>query len=181
MIKKIEEKMRQTTEHFQTELKHLRTGKADPGMLDGILVQAYGTQMKLKELATVTSPEPRQLLITPFDAQNLGAIRKGIETSQLNIPPIVEGSTVRLQIPPMDQNMRSEMVKQAKKKGEEAKVGIRNARREGNDLLKQQKASGEIPEDRVKSTETEIQKLTDKYCKKIDEIISCKEKDIMAI
>lgn len=181
ILKETEKMMAQAKEHLHDELKHIRTGRADPGMLNSIAVEVYGTQMRIKELATVTTPEARQILITPFDAQNAGAIRKGIESANLGINPIVEGNTIRLNIPPMDQSMRAEMVKQAKKKGEAAKVSIRNARRDGNDFLKKQKSAGDISEDLQRKGENDIQKLTDRFCKEVDEIIACKEKDIMAI
>lgn len=176
-----EKNMKGTKDHLQEDLKHIRTGRADPQMLTGVKVDIYGTHMKLRELATVTTPEPRQILVTPFDARNVGAIRKGIESANLNINPVVDGNVIRLNIPPMDQNMRKEMVKVAKKKGEDAKISIRNHRRDANETLKKQKAAGEIGEDIVKKGENDVQKLTDRFCKEIDEIIACKEKEIMAV
>ena len=181
IVRQTEKSMVQTKDHLHEELKHIRTGRADPQMLNSVRVEAYGTQMNLKELATITTPEARQLLVTPFDSQNLGAIRKSIETANLNINPIVDGNLIRLNIPQMDQGMRQNMVKLAKKKGEDAKVSIRNSRRDGNDTLKKLKSDGEMPEDQVKKGENDIQKLTDRFCKEIDEIISCKEKEILAI
>lgn len=181
VIPHVKKQMLQAKEHLVEELKHIRTGRADPGMLNSVQAEVYGTQMRLKELGNITTPEPRQILITPFDAQNLGAIRKAIETANLGINPQVDGNQIRLNIPPMDKKMRQDMVKLAKKKGEEAKVSIRNARRDGNDTLKKQKSAGDLPEDLLKKGENDIQKLTDQFCKEIDEIISCKEKDIMAI
>ncbi|MCH9631902.1 MAG: Ribosome-recycling factor [Chlamydiae bacterium] len=180
-IDQTKSKMQTAIEHLNQELKHIRTGKADPGMLNSIQVEAYGTKMRMIEVATVTCPEPRQILITPFDPQNVGAIRKGIEAGNLNINPIVDGNLIRLNIPPMDQSMRNDMVKLAKKKGEDAKVSIRNARREGNDELKKDKSSGDLSEDLQKKGENDIQQLTDKFCKQVDEIIACKEKEVMAI
>ncbi len=176
-----EKQMKQARDHLKDELKHIRTGRADPGLLNSVQVEAYGSQMRLKELANITTPEARQILITPFDGQNLGAIRKAIEASNLGINPQIDGNLIRLNIPPMDQAMRAEMVKLAKKKGEEAKVSVRNARRDANDLLKKEKANGNLPEDLMKKGENDIQKLTDRFCKEIDEIISCKEKEILAI
>ena len=173
--------METSIKHLNEELKHIRSGKADPGMLNGVLVEAYGTKMRMIEVATVTSPEPRQILITPFDPQNVGAIKKGIESGNININPVIDGNVLRLNIPPMDQSMRSDMVKLAKKKGEDAKVSIRNARKEGNDELKKDKASGDLSEDLLKKGENDIQQLTDKFCKQVDEVIACKEKEVMAI
>lgn len=180
-IDETKQKMNAAIDHLKVELKHIRTGKADPAMLNSVQIEAYGTQMRMLEVATITSPEPRQINITPFDPQNLGAVKKGIESANLNLNPIVDGNLIRINIPPMDQAMRADMVKLAKKRGEEAKVSVRNARREGNDSLKKAKASGDITEDFLKRGESDIQQLTDKFCKQIDEIIACKEKDIMAI
>ncbi len=174
-------KMQSTIDHLNEELKHIRTSKADPRMLNSILVEVYGTKMRMVEVATITASEPRQLLVTPFDPSTLGAIKKGIEAGNLNINPTIDGHLVRINIPPMDQAMRNEMVKLAKKRGEEAKVSVRNARREGNDALKKAKNNGDISEDLLKRGENDIQQLTDKFCKQVDEIITCKEKDIMAI
>lgn len=181
IINDVKKKMQTSIDHLHEELKHIRTGRADPAMLNSVMVEAYGTKMRLIEVATITAPEPRQILITPFDPQNAGVIRKGIETSNLNITPHIDGNVVRLNIPPMDQNMRNDMVKLAKKKGEDTKVSIRNARREGNDLLKKAKSNGDLTEDLQKKGENDIQQLTDQFCKQVDEIISCKEKDVMAI
>lgn len=180
-INESKKKMETALDHLREDLKHIRTGRADPAMLNNVMVEAYGTKMRLKEVGTITTPEPRQILISPFDPQTAGAIRKGIEAANLNINPTLDGNVIRVNIPPMDQNMRLDMVKLAKKKGEDTKISIRNARREGNDSLKKSKSSGDITEDLVKKGENDIQQLTDKYCKQVDEIISCKEKDIMAI
>lgn len=180
-INETKAKMQSAINHLNDELKHIRTGKADPRMLNNILVEAYGTHMKMVEVATITAPEPRQIIVTPFDPNTLGAIKKGIEAGNLNVNPTIDGHVIRINIPPMDQAMRNEMVKLAKKRGEEAKVSVRNARREGNDALKKAKNDGDIPEDLLKRGENDIQQLTDKFCKQIDEIIACKEKDIMAI
>lgn len=181
IIQDVKKKMQASLDHLSEDLKHIRTGRADPAMLNGVLIEAYGSKMRLKELATITAPEPRQILVSPFDPQNMGAIRKGIEIANLNIHPIVDGQHIRLNIPPMDQNMRNDMVKVAKKKGEDCKISIRNIRRDGNDSLKKAKSASEIAEDQLKKGENEIQQLTDKFCKQIDEIIACKEKDILAI
>lgn len=181
IINDVKKKMQTAIDHLHEELKHIRTGRADPAMLNSVTVEAYGTKMRLIEVATITAPEPRQLLITPFDPQNAGVIRKGIEASNLNINPQIDGNVIRLNIPPMDQNMRNDMVKLAKKKGEDTKVSIRNARRDGNDLLKKAKSNGDLTEDLQKKGENDIQQLTDQFCKQVDEIISCKEKDVMAI
>lgn len=174
-------KMEASLEHFKGELKKLRTGRANPAMLDGVMVEVYGTQMRLKELANISSPEPRQILISPFDPQTAPAIRKGIESANLNLQPILEGQLVRINVPPMDENMRKEIAKQGKKKAEDAKVAIREIRRKGNEQAKKNKADGLSTEDEMKKDEKNIQELTDKYCKEIDDLFTKKEKEIMTI
>lgn len=174
-------KMQATLEHFKQELKNLRTNRANPGVVEGVVVEVYGAQMKVKELANITTPEARQILISPFDPQTAGAIAKGIEKANLNLQPILEGQSVRINVPPMDQTMRQEIVKQGKKKAEDAKIAIRDIRRKSNDTIKQQKSSGDLTEDMVKKLEKAIQELTDKFCKQIDDLFAAKEKEIMAV
>src|SRR5271170_3118986 len=122
-------KMQAALEHFKTDLKNLRTNRANPGMLDGVLVEAYGSHMRIKELANVTVPEPRQLLISPFDPQTSAAIAKGIEKANLNLQPVVEGQVIRINVPPMDESMRKQIVKQGKQKAEDSKIALRDIRR----------------------------------------------------
>ncbi|MBS0627599.1 MAG: ribosome recycling factor [Verrucomicrobia bacterium] len=168
-------------EHFKQALKSLRAGRASPSMLDHVHIEVYGAQMRIKELANVTTPEARMLLITPFDPQTAGAISKGIEKANLNLRPILDGNVVRIPIPPMDESVRKEMVKQAKKKAEDAKIAIREIRRKQNELVRKQKADGEIAEDLVKKFEKTIQEYTDQYCKETDDLMHAKEKEIMTI
>jgi ribosome recycling factor len=175
------QKMQQAVEHFKQELKNLRTNRANPGILDSVVVEAWGSQMRLKELATVTAPESRQLLVTPFDPQTTSAIGKGIEKANLNLQPIVEGNVVRINIPPMDENTRKEIVKQGKKKAEDAKVTIREIRRKNNELARKEKTDGIMTEDVMKKTEKTIQEYTDKFCREIDDLFSAKEKEILTV
>src|SRR4051812_12250065 len=121
----IKTKMQSTVDHFKTELKNLRTNRANPGMVEGVSVDVYGSHMRIKELASITSPEPRQILITPFDPQTGGAIAKGIEKANLNLQPILEGHVIRINVPPMDQSMRVQIVKQGKEKAENSKIALR--------------------------------------------------------
>lgn len=174
-------KMAAAVEHFKTELKSIRTGRANPSILDAVMVDIFGTPTRLKGVASVTAPEGRQLLITPFDPKNASVISKAIEKANLNLQPMVDGNLVRIKIPPMDTNARKEMVKLIKKKVEEAKISIRNVRRDCNEATKKQKASGEIPEDMMKRLEKQIQDLTDKSCKEIDDVAHAKEKDVMEV
>ncbi len=181
VLQDTKKKMEAAVDHLKEELKSLRTGRANPGMLEKVTLEVYGAQMRLLDVATISVPEPRQLLVSPFDANNVHAISKGIDAANLNVQPVVDGNVVRVRIPEMDASVRAEMVKQSKKKCEEAKISIRNARREGNELVKRQKADGEIPEDMMKKQEKNIQELTDKFCKNVDELGSVKEKEIVTI
>jgi len=174
-------KMEDGLEHFKKELNQLRSGRANSSMLDSVQVEVYGSQMRLKELATVTTPESRQLLITPFDPQTAGPISKGIEKANLNLQPMLEGNVIRINIPPMDESMRKDIVKQAKKKAEDAKVAVREVRRKSNDTLKKQKSDSDITEDEMKKGEKKVQELTDDYCKQVDEYFNVKEKEIMTV
>ncbi len=175
------QKMQGTVDHFKQELKQLRSNRANPGVLDGVFVEVYGSPCRLRELANITTPEPRQLLITPFDPHNVNAISKGIEKANLNLQPMVDGHVVRINIPPMDEAMRKEIVKQGKKKAEDAKIVIREIRRKNNDLVRKKKADGDIPEDVMKKTEKTIQEQTDKFCKEIDDLFAAKEKEILTV
>lgn len=181
IIDQTKEKMKAAMEHLKEELKRIRTGHANASMLDGVNVEVYGTSMRLKELASVTTPEPRQLLVTPYDAKNTPAIGKGIEKANLGFNPIVEANMIRINIPPMDESVRKEMVKICHKKREEAKVSIRNVRQDSNKLIRAQKSSGDMAEDLMKKLEKDIQELTDKFCKEADEITAKKEKEVTTI
>lgn len=174
-------KMQASVEHFKQELKNIRTGRANPAILDSVTVEVYGTQMRLKELANVSAPEPRQLLISPFDPQTAGCISKGIEKANLNLQPMLEGGTIRINIPPMDESTRKEMVKIGKKKAEESKVVIREIRRKNNEIVRKEKADGIITEDVMKKQEKTIQEYTDQYCKELDDLMHTKEKEIMTV
>lgn len=174
-------KMQDTLEHFKKELGNLRTGRANPSMLDNVSVEVYGTQMRIKELANVIASDGRQLIVSPFDPQTAGSIAKGIEKANLNVRPILEGHQIRIPIPPLDESTRKEIVKQGKKKAEDTKVTIREVRRKGNETIRKKQSEGEITEDEMKRGEKKIQELTDDYCKKIDELFTAKEKEIMTI
>jgi ribosome recycling factor len=174
-------KMLAAIEHLKNELKSIRTSRANPAMLDQIMVDVYGSPMRVKDIASITSPEPRQLLITPFDTNNKGAISKAIERANLGFMPMVDGNVVRIKIPPMDESMRKEMIKMCGKKCEEAKVSIRNERRHSNELAKKQKSDGLIAEDEMKKLEKLIQEMTDKFCKEAEDLAQKKEKEVSTI
>lgn len=174
-------KMAAAIEHLKNELKSIRTNRANPGMLDGISVDAYGSSMRIKEVANINAPEMRLVVITPFDPSLTNAIGKAIEKANLGFMPIVDGNAIRIKIPPMDENSRKEMVKQCHKKKEEAKISIRNIRRDCNDAAKQEKSAGDLAEDGFKKLEKSIQELTDKYCKEADDLAERKEKEVTTI
>lgn len=181
IIEQTKQKMTAALEHLKTELKSIRTGRANPAMLDGITVEVYGSPMRLKEIASVNAPEPRMLLITPYEPKNAAVIGKAIEKANIGIMPIVDGNVVRIKIPQMDENMRKEMVKICHKRLEEAKISIRNIRRDSNDTIRKQKSNGDLAEDLLKKFEKTIQDLTDKSCKDADDICEKKEKEVSSI
>lgn len=174
-------KMVAAIEHLKNELKNIRTGRANPGMVEHVTVEVYGSGMRLKDIASISAPEARQLLITPFDSKNVAAVGKALEKANLGIMPIVEGNIVRIKIPPMTEEIRKKMAKICHEEREKAKVSIRNIRRDANELVRKQKSSGDIPEDAMKKLEKDIQETTDKFCKEADELAEKKEKEVSTI
>jgi ribosome recycling factor len=174
-------KMLAAIEHFKNDLKNIRTGRANPGMVEHLMVEVYGSLMRLKDIASITTPESRQLQIIPFDPQNAGIIGKSIEKANIGFMPIVDGNSVRIKIPPMTEELRKKMAKICHEEREKTKVSIRNIRREANEAVRKQKADGEIAEDMMKKLEKNIQELTDKYCKEVDDLSDKKEKEISTI
>ena len=170
--------MEDTLDHFAKELGNLRSGRANPALLDGVEVEVYGSKMRIRDLANITTPEARQLLITPFDPQTAGSIAKGIEKANLGLQAVKEEGIVRVPIPPMDEQTRRDTAKFAKKKAEHAKVAIRESRRRGNEQIDGDK---DLTEDDKRREKKNIQDLTDKYCKKVDDMYSAKEKEIMQV
>ena len=163
------------------EFQGLRTGRASTNLLDPIMVDAYGSMLPMNQVGNVTAPEPRLLAVTVWDKGMVKAVEKAIRESDLGLNPAVDGSTIRVPIPALSEERRKEMVKIAGKYAEAAKVAIRNVRRDGNDDLKKQKNDNKISEDEQRKQETQIQKLTDDYVKKVDEQLAAKEKDILSV
>ncbi len=179
--KKVEEKMTKTVGVFQDNLNSVRAGRANPSLLDRITVDYYGTDTPVKQVANVTTPEPRMLVVAPWDATLIPAIEKAITTSDLGINPSNDGKIIRLVIPMLTEERRRDLTKLVKKMAEEAKVAIRNERRHANDQLKKQEKNGDLTKDDLKDGETVVQKLTDEYIKKIDEMEKEKEKELMEV
>lgn len=176
-----EASMEKGFEYMQHEFAAVRTGKASPALVENIDVEAYGSQMKLKQLALITTPEPRLLVIQPFDGSTTKDIEKAIKESKLGINPAVDGKIIRLPIPALSEERRKDLVKGIKQMAEEARVRIRSARRDGIDTLKKAQKDGKITEDDLESYEKEIQKVTDSFTKKIDDSVNAKEADILKV
>jgi len=178
ILEEANKKMDKTIEAFKKELNTIRSNRANPAMLEGILVEYYGTEVPINQVATINVPEPRMLLIQPFDKNSLSAIEKAILKSDLNLNPQNDGNVIRLILPEMTQERRMELIKLVKQKLEEAKVAIRNVRRDANDDIK--KISG-ISKDEQKHYQDEVQKITDKHIKILEELAHKKEQSILEI
>lgn len=177
-----EEKMMLAFSHFEDELKKVRTGRAHPGMLDGIKVEVYDTQMPLNQAANITAPEPQLLQITPFDPGNIQAIAASIRADQsLGFNPSDDGRIIRVPVPPLTEERRKLLVKQTGEKVEETRIALRNIRQDGLKDAKRKKDAKELSEDDVKSVEKEFDKLMAEYQEKIDAAFKAKEKDILTI
>lgn len=179
--KTLEEKIGATKENLKENLNTIRAGRANPSLLDRVTVDYYGSPTPLKALANVSVPDPRTLLITPFDPKSISNIEKGINEANIGINPSNDGKVIRLAMPTLTEERRKELTKSVKKYGEEAKVAIRNVRREENEALKKQQKDGELTEDDVKSAMNDIQKAVDKAIKDIDEMVAAKDKEVMAV
>ncbi len=178
-----ESSMDEAVERMATDFGGVRTGKASPSLVDNmdIYVASYGTSMKLKSIAVVSTPDARSILIQPFDPSTLNDIKKAIAESRLNISPIIDARSVRLPIPELSGERRKELVKYVKSLAEETRVRVRGVRKNGMDGIKKLKADNILTEDGVRTAEDKVQKLTDKYIKKIEELVIAKEKEIMTV
>lgn len=176
-----EDKMVKALEALSRDLSRLRTGRANVNILDGITVDYYGTPTPLNQVASISSPEPRLVTVKPWDKSVIGEIEKAIQKSDIGISPNNDGTVIRLPFPQLTQETREEIVKQAKARGEDAKVAVRNIRRDANDQIKKLEKDKEITEDESKSYQDDIQKLTDDKIVEIDQSVANKEKDIMTI
>jgi ribosome recycling factor len=173
--------MEKAADYMTHEFSAVRTGKASPALVENIEVEAYGAQMKLKQLAVISTPEPRLLVIQPFDASTVKDIEKAIKESKIGINPIADGKLIRLPVPPLTEERRRDLVKGIKQMAEEVRVRIRSARREGIDGVKKLQKDGSISEDELGNYESEIQKLTDQFVKRIEDALSTKEAEIMKV
>ncbi|MGC9329408.1 MAG: ribosome recycling factor [Candidatus Hinthialibacter sp.] len=178
-LEEAELEMEEALDSIRRELAQLRTGRATPALVDGIIIDAYGAKTPLKQMANISIPEARLIVIQPWDKNVLPEIEKAIQKSDLGINPSSDGKLIRLSIPPLTEERRRDLVKLAKKIGEEGKVRIRRLRRDSIESLKTSEKKGDIPEDESKKMQDEVQKLTDKYSQKIDDTLKDKENEIM--
>jgi ribosome recycling factor len=181
VIKDAKNRMDKSIEAFRSEIAKIRTGKATTALLDGIKVEYYGSMSPLNQVANVTVLDAHTLSITPWDKSVIGAIEKAIMTADLGLNPVNDGTNIKVPIPPLTEERRKELVKLVKKFGEDAKIALRNVRRDANDHLKKMEKNKEITEDQLKDLEKEVQKVTDEHIAKIDEMIKHKEQEIMQV
>lgn len=176
-----DDKMEKTVQHLQHELAGLRTGKASPAMVDGIQVSYYGAMTRLRDIANFATPEPRLLVINPFDPSSRQAICQAIMAANIGITPIDDGRVIRIPVPELSEERRKELTKVAKRQAEDARIAIRNIRREANEHVKNLQKNTKITEDERDQGVEDVQKSTDDYTKKVDELLAKKEKDIMTV
>nr|WP_242067189.1 ribosome recycling factor [Leptolyngbya sp. FACHB-711] len=173
--------MQKAVEATQRSFNTIRTGRANTSLLDRVTVEYYGTPTPLKSLANINTPDASTITIQPYDRNTMNLIEKAISLSDIGLTPNNDGSTIRLNIPPLTSDRRKELVKMAAKMAEEGKVSIRNIRRDAIDSIRKQEKSGDVSEDEARDTQDSVQKLTDKFIQKIEQILSEKESDIMTI
>ena len=181
LLDSLEENMMKTEDSLASSFAAIRTGKASPALVENITFEYYGTQTRIRDAAGITAPEPRLLVIQPWDASAVKSIEKALLASNVGITPMSDGKTLKLPIPELSQERRVSLTKQAKTTTEEAKVALRNIRREGNEAVKKFEKDGELTEDERKKMLDDIQKLTDSYIAKVDAMLAAKEKELMTV
>ncbi len=181
IIKDVEERMLKSVKNLEKEFASIRTGRANPALFSGIKASVYGSEMPLNQLATISCPEPRLVVIQPWDRSTLSDIEKAILKSDLSVNPSNDGNLIRIQIPELTEERRKEYVKLARQKAEECRVAIRNVRRDGNDMIKELEKDKEISEDDSKNAAARIQKLTDKFIDDVQNMTNNKEKEILNV
>jgi len=180
-LAEVQDQMQKTVESTQRAFNTIRTGRANASLLDRIVVEYYGMETPLKSLATISTPDATTIAIQPFDRTSMGAIEKAISLSDVGLTPSNDGQTIRLNIPPLTSDRRKDLVKLAAKLAEEGKVAVRNIRRDAIDAIRKQEKSHEISEDESRDLQDQVQKSTDKFIAKIEDLLATKEKDIMTV
>jgi ribosome recycling factor len=181
IVQRAEDRMKKSLESLKADLMTIRTGKATPALLDSVRVEAYGSVMPLSQVASITAPQPRLLVVQPWDKKLMSAIVRAIQKADLGVNPAEDGELIRLPIPALTEERRHDLVKRAKKTGEEARVTIRGIRREANDELKKAEKDHAVSEDEADRLRAEVQKVTDKHGVLVDEILARKEKEILEV
>jgi ribosome recycling factor len=180
-IKQAEEKMKKAVEVTREDLSMIRTGRASPKLLDRVEVDYYGTKTPLNQLAGISVPEARLIVVTPYDRNAMSAIEKAIQSSDIGITPNNDGSVIRLAVPPLTEERRKELIKVAKERAEEGRVAIRNIRRHSKDEMERLQKSGDVSEDDLNRVERDLQKLTDKFVEEVEELVAKKEEELLEV
>lgn len=181
IINDTKSKMQKSVDNLSRDLANISAGRANSNLLNGVNVDYYGAPTPVQQLASINVPEARLLVIAPYDKSSVGNIEKAINAANLGVNPSSDGEVIRIVIPALTEDRRKELVKEVKKIGEDAKVAVRNVRRDSNDVLKKQEKNGDITEDDLRSQTDDVQKLTDNSIKEIDKLLEEKEKDIMSV
>ncbi|MCS6918466.1 MAG: ribosome recycling factor [Fimbriimonadales bacterium] len=181
LFKDAEERMKHTIEHLKQDLAGFRTGRANPAMVERIIVDYHGSPMQLQHLASITVPEPRQLLIQPWDQSAVPAIEKAIQKSELGVNPVSDGRSLRITLPPLTEERRKDLIKQVHKRTEEGRIAIRNIRRDLHEHLRQMQKNKQISEDDLKRHEQQMEKLTHKYIEEIDKLQKAKDEELLEV
>ncbi|AKK03412.1 ribosome recycling factor [Corynebacterium epidermidicanis] len=176
-----EERMAASVEHTREDLTTIRTGRANPAMFNGVMAEYYGTLTPITQMATISVPEPRMLIIKPYEMSVMNDIENAIRNSDLGVNPTNDGQVLRVTVPQLTEERRKDMVKMAKSKGEDGKIAIRNVRRKGMDQLKKLQKDGDAGEDEVQAAEKDLDKVTQKYVAQMDELVAAKEKELMEV
>ncbi|GIV07169.1 MAG: ribosome-recycling factor [Fimbriimonadales bacterium] len=181
LFKDAEARMKHTIEHLKQDLAGFRTGRANPAMVERIMVEYHGASMQLQHIATITVPEPRQLLIQPWEQSAVSAIEKAIQKSELGVNPVSDGRTLRITLPPLTEERRKDLIKQVHKRTEEGRIAIRNIRRDLHEHLRQMQKNKQISEDDLKRYEQQMEKLTHKYIEEVDKVQKAKDEELMEV
>lgn len=174
-----EARMNKSVEKLRQEMAHIRTGKASVGLVEPIRVEVYGSEMPITQVASLSTPDAKTIVIQPWDKGTIGAVEKAIQKSDLGLTPMSDGTVIRLSVPPLTEERRKELVKLVKKYTEEAKVALRNIRRDANEHIKREEKGHEVSEDESRKTQERIQEMTDKHIKDMDHLFELKEKEIL--
>ena len=181
VIAALKKKMQSTLESYRSETARVRTGRASANLVSGVMVEYYGAPTPLSQLASLSVPEPRLIVVQPFDLNSLDDIEKAIQAAELGLNPANDGKIIRVPVPPLTEERRREMVKLVKRMAEEHRVALRNVRREGNDRMKELEKKKEIAEDDLRKGQGEVQKLTDQFVSELDALLAAKEKEILEV